>query len=356
MKIAFVTSGLEPGRDGVGDYTTLLAAECARRGHEVTRLALCDRATERAPSLLRLSAAMPWPQRAAEARAWLADFAPDCVSLQFVCYGYHPRGLIGQVSAHLHEVLRGWPLHVFMHELWLGENAAAPWRERIIGWMQRRGVLGLLRALDVRSVQTSNSTYAQLLARRGVPAQRLPLFGSLPLPVAAARVDEALTFAFFGTLHPVWPAEPLVTHLRALRRPIVFAHIGNIGTGAALWKKLECEYRSDFAFRRLGELPPQAVADFLASADFGVATTPWSLIGKSASVAAMLESGLPVIVNRDDVRFPGLPEAEADDPLLLRMADDLPAQLRTAHRREPRLRLPEIAGQFLAALETGGRR
>ena len=42
MRIAFVATCLEPGRDGVGDYTTLLAAECARRGHAVMRIALND--------------------------------------------------------------------------------------------------------------------------------------------------------------------------------------------------------------------------------------------------------------------------------------------------------------------------
>lgn len=32
MRLAFICVSLEPGRDGVGDYTRSLAAECIRQG------------------------------------------------------------------------------------------------------------------------------------------------------------------------------------------------------------------------------------------------------------------------------------------------------------------------------------
>lgn len=353
MKIAFVTSGLEPGHNGVGDYTTLLAAECERAGHTSFRIALNDReaqAADHADRELRLSTALPWEIRAALARRLLTELAPDFVSVQFVGYGFHPRGLVGRVARHLRTALRGWPLHVFMHELWLGEQCGAPWKERAIGWLQRRGVLALLRSLDMRLVHTSNDSYAALLTHNGVPARRLPLFGPLPLPAPAPPRGEGLTFAFFGTLHPVWPPEPLFAHLRALGDHVTLTHVGAIGAGAALWDSLAQRY-PHFTFRRLGEQPPQAIADFFAAADFGIATTPWAILGKSATVAAMLEAGLPVIVNRDETRFSGVPDSPSDDPQLIRMTADLPGQLRAARRRPPRLRLPEIASRFLAELE-----
>jgi glycosyltransferase involved in cell wall biosynthesis len=355
MRIAFVTSCLEAGRDGVGDYTTLLATECARHGHTVTRLALNDafvHERERLPDLLRLSARTPWPERVVEARAWLTEFAPDGISLQFVCYGFHPRGLVGRIAVHLRVLLAGWPVQIFFHELWLGDEIGAPWKDRAVGWLQRRGVFNLLRQIDVRAVQTSNAAYVHLLTRHGIRARRLPMFGSLPLPrPAAARAANPPTFVFFGTLHPVWPPEPFFTHLRTLNVPVILAHVGRIGSGANLWTQLEREYGTHFTFRRAGELPPPEIAAFFAEADFGIATTPWALIGKSASVAAMLDCGLPVIVNRDDVQYRGLPELAADHPLLIRMNHDLPAQLRAAQRRPARLRLPEVAAQFLADWE-----
>jgi hypothetical protein len=360
MRIAFVTTCLEPERDGVGDYTTLLATECEGRGHAVARLALNDGCTAGvvdSPALLRLPAVAPWAERLARARRWLEAFAPDWISLQFVNYGFHPRGFAGRTAAHLGKLLAGWPVHIFLHELWIGEEIGATWKHKALGWIQRRGVLALLHTIDVRLIHASNSAYVHLLAREGLAARRLPLFGSVPLPsVVAPRANAALTFAFFGTLHPIWPAEPLFTQLRALNQSIEFVHAGHIGAGESLWRQLESTYAGTFRFRRLGRLPPQSLADFFATADFGVATTPWSLIGKSASVAAMLDCGLPVIVNRDDVQYAGLPEEPADSPLLIKMGPNLAAQLRTTPRRPPALRKTQVAAQFLADWEGSRKR
>ncbi|EDY19614.1 hypothetical protein CfE428DRAFT_2790 [Chthoniobacter flavus Ellin428] len=355
MRIAFVTSCLEPECDGVGDYTTLLAEECACRGHTVARVALNDaRLAEISdtPGLLRLPATLPWPERLHRARRWLEAFAPDWLSLQFVNYGFHPRGFAGATAARLRMLFSGWPVQVFLHELWIGEERGASWKHRAIGWWQRRGVLELLRTLDVGLIHTSNDTYVHLLARADLAARRLPLFGSLPLPTASpVRSNDRLTLAFFGTLHPVWPAEPLFSQLRGMKKPIELVHAGNIGAGETLWRQMESTYGADFRFRRLGRLAPPALADFFAAADFGVATTPWLLIGKSASVAAMLDCGLPVIVNRDDIHYPGVPEHSGDSDLLIKMGPDLPAQLRTSTRRAPHLRKAEVVDQFLADWE-----
>ncbi len=355
MKIAFVTSGLEPERDGVGDYTSLLAAECARRGHAVTRLALSDGHAQEVmeePGLLRLPRTLDWAERQKLARRWLEAFSPDWVSLQFVAFGFDPRGLVGRLAGYLLAVLAGWPVHIFLHELWLGEEEGAGWKHRAWGWLQRRGVLAVLRGLDVRMIHTSNPAYVALLAWQGVTARRLPLFGSLPLPIVERpAANDAVVFALFGTLHPVWPARPFFEYLREWPRPVAIHHAGQIGAGDGLWRDLEAAWGHEFQFRRLGRLAPQAVADFFAGADFGVATTPWALIGKSASVAAMLDCGLPVVVNRDDIHYPGLDEDSADSPLLIKMSDDLPGQLRAARRQPPELRKGAVVDQFLADWE-----
>ena len=291
---------------------------------------------------------MPWTQRVEEARARLTKFAPDWLSLQFVCYGFHPRGFVNRVAPHLRNVVAGWPLQIMFHELWIGEEARASWKDRLIGWAQRQGVLRLLRSLHVEIVHTSNSAYVHLLKQRGVVARELPLFGALPLPPAvASRTGEGLTFVFFGSLHPVWPAEPLFTYLRELGARITLVHVGRMGSGEALWNRLMQQYESVLSFRRMGELPPVRIAEVFATADFGIATTPWAIIGKSASVAAMLDAGLPVIVNRDDVQFRGLCDSGHAHPLLIRMSDDLPAKLRAARRQPPRLRLSDVCTQFL---------
>ena len=203
-------------------------------------------------------------------RRSLTQFAPDCLSLHFVCYGVDRRGLVSRVAPYLREMLRGWPMHVFLHELWVGAEIGTSWRSKFIGWAQRRGVVALLRALDVRLVHTSN---ADLRSPAGAAAWRIghAACRSLgrcrcPRSELSGFGEKSVTLAWFGTLHPVWPAEPLFSHLRSFGRPISCVHAGHIGAGADLWEALRARYGEHFEFRRLGELPPQELADFLGAA------------------------------------------------------------------------------------------
>ncbi len=358
MKIAFLTSGLEPGRDGAGDYTTSLADECARRGHSVCRLALNDRfaSESRAPHLLRLGSPLPWSRRVSLARNFLREFAPDFVSVQFVCYGFHPRGMGLAMPARLRDIIGTAPVHLMLHELWIGMEEGASLKHRLIGSVQRHGVIELVKQLRPRVIHTSIPAYVHLLLRRGIFAGRLPLFGNVPISHRAADgvpPQEKWTFVMFGTLHPVWPPEPLFSKLRALDRPVEITHIGRIGVGAELWEAMVLRYGAGIAFRQVGEQPPDRISELFATAHFGIATTPWALVGKSGTVAAMREHGLPVIVNRDDVCYAGQPDSTSDDPLLIRMGDDLSAQLEVVQRGPASPGLPAVAAQFLAPWESG---
>jgi hypothetical protein len=104
----------------------------------------------------------------------------------------------------------------------------------------------------------------------------------------------------------------------------------------------------------LGEQPSTRVSEVLNTVNFGIATSPYGLLGKSATVAAMFEHGLPVIVNRED--GPAAPEDPRDQPdhaLVIRLGHDFARRLASAKRGEPCRRLPAAAAQFLADLEAG---
>ena len=358
MKIAFLTSCLEPGCDGVGDYTTLLAEECAQAGHPACRIALNDsriNAPRAEAGALRLPESLPWGERVARARDFIEGFGPDYISLQFVCYGFHPRGIDWHLAVRLREITGGLPVEIMFHELWIGAENGASLKDRVTGSLQRHGVMRVLDALRPRVVHTSNPAYAAVLQARGIGARILPLFGSVPvLPGApvAQRMPDRLAFGMFGTLHPVWPPEPLFSRLGLLGKKITILHAGRLGSGEALWEKITRDYGGAFEFQRLGALPPEKIAEYFSTLDFGIATSPWEIIGKSASVAAMLEHGLPVIVNRDDTHYDGWRET-GYSPLLIRMDEDLPARLAAAKRGVPRRILPEIASRFLEDLHAG---
>jgi hypothetical protein len=89
------------------------------------------------------------------------------------------------------------------------------------------------------------------------------------------------------------------------------------------------------------------VSSVLNSLDFGIATTPLALLGKSASATAMLEHGLPLIVNRDESSVPLSDSNEAVSQLVIRLNNQFSNSLAMARRTRPSAGLARTACQFL---------
>ncbi|MBC8121701.1 MAG: glycosyltransferase [Gemmatimonadaceae bacterium] len=381
MRLTFVTSCLEPGRDGVGDYTRLLAQECSWQGHPCCLIALNDpfvreplRGCESTLPVLRLPAGMDWRQRSVEVRRFLDAFEPDWLSFQFVPYSYNSRGIVFGLARQLQPLVDGRRLHLMLHELWLAQHRSANLKERLIGSIQRLYLLALVEELKPTVTHTSNPAYLASLIQSGVSAGCLPIFGNIPivktnetwlftelhthgLHIDKSKREGFWLFGLFGSLHPAWPPEPLFSRLyegaNQSGKKIVILSIGRLGYGEGLWKELVNRYGSRFTFVRLGEQSPERISEFFHSIDFGIATPPYQLLGKSATVVAMLEHGLPVIVNRDDIHVSACRDTNLySEELLYKMDNDLPGYLaRGGHRSPARSRLPEIAGQLLAELQ-----
>jgi hypothetical protein len=378
VRLLFFCSTLEPGRDGVGDYTFRLALESAQRGHACAIVALHDsfvsRETEQGFGplrIVRMPIATEMAIRLERARACVDEFEPDWVSWQFVAYGFQAKGVVPSALVRHAGQLRGPRCHVMMHELWLGLETGSGWRARIVGWRQRRSAARFLRRLRPDCLQTSNPAYRAALARQGFAAGVLELFGNVPIaggrrddtvraggPPAAGEVprEPQLVAVTFGTIHPQWnpapTAEWMVRVARRLgRRPVLVA-AGRMGThGAAA---LDAFARRGVEVVVTGEQNADAISGIFTQADFGIAPHPWALIGKSGAAAAMREHGLPVLVPRDDWRLRGTraPAAPCSDALLTRLQglDTAATDRWLGSRRAPASALPRVAGAFLGAL------
>lgn len=384
-KIAFLCSTLQAGKDGVGDYVLQFARNLTAQGHECLAIALADRFvhhhvlttrdTERGFDIVRVSA-RNWEvgnTRAAEAA--LSSFAPDWVSLQMVCYGYENRGLLlrsAEAFARLRRFGRG---HLMFHELWIGESTEYGVRQRAVGWLQKRLLLRATKAWSPDVVHTSNPLYRELLRRNGVHADELPLPGNIPIcsvDSAEARSwllekigsgsghSESLLAGGFGSIHPEWGSDcEWLDRLEALSRStdrrLVMIHLGKPGAaGGEIWKALALRFRDRVEFHALGELSPAEISRALLALDLGVATSPWPLIGKSGSVAAMLEHGIPVLVTRTDfaLRHGTTPEPAAH-PLLYRLDDGFAARMQRGEigRATPRP-ARDIYQRFMSSLQS----
>ena len=356
MRILFIVGSLEPGKDGVGDYTRTLGDECTRLGHETFVMSLNDSWTDkplRGNRSLRLPSKMPWTSRIKTGRTFVTENHPDLVSLQYVPYSFHPVGLSFALPRIVQAIIGRAPAHLMLHELWIGSQIGAPFKVKVFGFCQRKIIKSLITGMACRVIHTSNTVYARLLSRHGIDAKILPLFGSVPvLPnaVMAPRDGHALRLGLFGSIHPEWEPQDLFARLQAFGKPVQVYHIGRIGPGESLWNEVVQRYEAEIQFQRFGEQSFENISQFFLSVDFGVATTPLSLIGKSSTVAAMLDHGLPVIVSRNDIHFRGIAEKNLASERLIIVDESFIDRVKTVKRLNPEPSLPRIAKQFLRDL------
>jgi len=359
---------LQPGRDGVGDYTRTLAAECARRGHDIRLLAVAD--TESAAEttggpVRRMTRAEILRDNGAAARRWLDEFKPDWTSLQFVPYSFDPRGLFAASIPALVRIAGAAPRRqIFFHEIWIGANEGAPLKSRLFGALQRRAVARLLHALAPRPVHTSTDYYRSALERIGVSTEIVPMFGSVPWPgsqpapaTIAGVAAHALVGGMFGTLHPDWQPGPFMHDFAALAgrlgRPAALVSVGGIGPGAALLAQLTEQWRDKIACVALGRRPEPELATIFARFDFAVTTVPWNILGKSSSAAALREHGVQVAATHPgDPPRGGRPPVEdlAWDSGMVPYFRDRALLASAAQRTSPRPGVGAAATRFLDAL------
>lgn len=367
MRIALLTGSLEPGRDGVGDYTRTLASACTERGHATALLSLGEPA-EVAPcpggAELRLTRAQWHRDGRAAAFARLESFRPDVTSLQFVPYSFDPRGLFHDCVPGLARLMAVAPRrHVFFHEIWIGSHVGAAPPQRLVGWLQRRAVRALLRALRPAAVHTSVDYYRAALATLGQPAAVLPMFGSVPrggapapVPALAAVPPDALVCGHFGTLHPDWDCARFFAtfagHAHRLGRPAWFVAAGGLGAGAARFAQLAHAHAGAVSFLALGRLTVAELATAFARFDFAATSVPWNILGKSSAAAALREHGVQVVATSAGrpPRFGAWsePAGEAGFVPFFHDAALLAGALR---KTAPRAGVEAITSRFLAALD-----
>lgn len=337
MKIAFLCSSLAQGWDGVGDYTRRLAGELVRQGHSSVIVGLNDPQIREvifesqivenvSISVLRLPGTMPWNKRMVESRNWLDSFDPDWISLQFVPFGFHKKGLCFGLGKRLTTMAPKASWHIMFHELWLGLAEKSPAKHRMWGILQRRIIMDLVGRLRPRIIHTQAEPYRKALYQKGIKTSILPLFSNIPLVSGDVWEDflgpllsqaggkhenrsELYLAGVFGTVHPEWDAEQSIDALlglaRRFRKRLMVVFFGKSNLTRETFEKLKFTFQNRADVVMAGERTSFEISKILQSLDLGLATTPRQLIQKSGSVAAMLEHGLPVLVTRDDWRLRG---------------------------------------------------
>ena len=326
-RLLFITGTLESGRSGVADYTLKLASELANLDVSCTCIAINDifyvgpsayssiRTKVGNVRLIRFSSSLPWKKRIDQLKIEIKNFNPDWISLQYVAYAYHVKGIPFNLAYHLKAFMSLAHWHIMVHELWLDPSTSI--KNRVISTAQKFVTLFLFRQLRPSVIHTSNKWYQSLLLKSGFKCYILPLFSSIPFkPVNHTASSSSSssssssfrcmnwTFILFGSISRDWHAEPLLANIEEARicasiKSCTFVSIGsNSAQGVRLWDSLQTSVYPAFNFKCLGELSAERVSEELQFADFGISVSPSHLIEKSSSAAAMTAHGLPVIISR----------------------------------------------------------
>ncbi|TVT41520.1 glycosyltransferase family 4 protein [Hymenobacter setariae] len=373
MKIVFLCGCLEPGRDGVGDYARRLAIELVQQGHEAYGISLNDtyvtQATlesqpvdEASLTVLRLPAAWPEGQRFERAQQQVATWQPDWLSLQFVPFSFHPKGLNISLAKHLASLGKGRAWHIMFHELWVGMDTHAPLKHQWWGRAQQYLITQLINKLKPRVIHTQTLLYQAQLQKIGFASEHLPLFANISnnapqRPSTAtgssdpAVADKAVQLVVFGNIHVGTPIQQLARdaaqYARTHDTTVTLTLLGRCGSEQALWAATW--QAAGLPVEILGEQEPARISEVLLGATLGIATTPAVLLGKSGTAAAMQEHGLPVLCVAHAWQPRGITLTQTTPGIAVYQEGNFGTYL-TKQDSQPVRRLPLVARQLADAL------
>ena len=340
MRIALIVGSAEPGRDGIGDHARILAAELNRRGHIAWVLAVSDMHVDEpggSKSLvgdsevtaLRIPANTSSFRRFTLARAALDNAEVEGVLYDFSPTQYEKRGLIWPVARDMAALAYGRARALLVHEYSLGSERGAGLKRRLWGRAQGYGFRRFTRSINGLRIATTNPLYARLLERDGHSATIVPLYGNIPvLPAPAenwchARLREAdiepkgtrgfYCAGFFGGLYGGAELAPAMAMLRDAAKAadgrLAILSVGHLGATESLWRDWQGKFADDAVFLALGQRESGEVSAYIHGLDLGLNTVSQVLAGKSGSLAAFLDHGLPTLMLNDHDQFDLLPKS-----------------------------------------------
>lgn len=315
MKIVFICSCLEKGFDGVGDYTRRLALALIQNNNAAALIALNDKFVDddfagTQPDgginlpILRLTAKAPVKARIVKARHYIDEFDPDWLSLQFVIFGYHSKGLPFGLASNLAALGGGRRWHIMFHELWVGMATESPVKQKYWGKVQKNIIKNLIHRVKPAVIHTHSTLYQAQLNKLGFSAAHLNLFGNIPVKAGHEKdkdqdemADKPFTLAVFGTIHPGAPirqfAKEAAEYAHREKVKFLLKIIGRNGPQGDIWAN---EWKAaGLQVEVVGEQSPEVISDTLLTASAGISSSAYFMIEKSGTAAAMLEHGLPVI-------------------------------------------------------------
>jgi hypothetical protein len=308
MKIIFICGSLEPGKDGVGDYTRRLCGELIRRGNSCAIISLCDHHVNEFSTQIqeieettvlvhRIPVDTANKQRLIFTQEIVTQIQPDWISLQFVPYSFNPKGLPFWLPSFISKVqgIHNW--HIMFHELWLGIDKESSIKHKIIGQIQQILIKRLIAATEPSIVTTQNKLYQLFLQSQGVKSDIFPICGNIPVVNIKEKSSHFTQFVLFGTIHQGAPFKDFIKDLLSYRntvvKPIKFIFIGKNGPEIDYYKHIL--ESNNILFEVMGLQSENVISQVLSESSYGISTTPYFQTEKSGVYAAYKEHQLNTI-------------------------------------------------------------
>lgn len=319
MEIVIVCGCIEIGKDGVGDYSRLLAYGLILRGIKVQLVAVSDKYVESPKIEIQLEQCVPVnvyriPARLSESirtsylKKYLDKIQPQIISFQFVPYSFQKKGLPLSFLIRLAQWKRNrseqkW--QIMFHELWLDSPKGN--KQRIIAFLQKTLILMAIKALSPQVINVSIPFNQDRLRSAGFNSDVLPLFGNIPLIKNAslpATLHDEVTFKHNVLYFGAAPKEPFLTdlvdklcyfsknHKEQVKIIVVSGHSKD--REIFVNKLRDKAEPHGTKVDDCGFVSSSEVSAIINFATIGIVRSEPHLIGKSGTAVALLEHGLPI--------------------------------------------------------------
>ncbi|WP_366182396.1 glycosyltransferase [Flavobacterium ovatum] len=314
MKILFLCSSIESGKDGVGDYTKHLCGALIKKGHQVAIVALCDKHIEGLVKetiilgdfsfiVTRISINSLQTQRFAWTQETIRALNPDWVSLQFVPYGFNPKGLPFWLPFFLNRLKGKFLWHIMFHELWIGRKKNVAFKNKVISYLQQVIIKQLLKKMKPQVIHTHLPVYKDNLEKLTSNIIPLPLFSNINPPINFSQniSGNNFRFAFFSQvditteiIHFINVFNVGLKELGFFPELIIIGGNENMMSGYIEEFKKKCPLLTTVTCT--GFLDDNEISIELKNCNIGITPIPRHALGKSGSTAAFLAHGIPVAV------------------------------------------------------------
>ncbi|RKS53949.1 glycosyltransferase involved in cell wall biosynthesis [Gillisia mitskevichiae] len=308
MNIVFICGTLEPGRDGVGDYTRRLAAELRTQHLNTAILSLNDKYIDEYSEsiqefkgveipVLRLGEKLATYRKTILAKNWIEKQNPEWLSLQYVPYSFQQKGIPWNLAYQLHFFSKGRKWQIMFHELWIDSTN---YKNTIIASLQRFFIKDLARKLNPNVIHTSLPLYKKRLKYLGFSAKELPIFSNILENNGSLHgYSPNFNIVFFSQFKV---RESVIEFMKKLVKELILADIdfrillvgGCHEERVRLVNELRKIPRVNRRIIYKGFLNEIALKKTIQSSDLCITPVPQHVLGKSGSAAAFLAQGIPV--------------------------------------------------------------